>query len=175
MSRFKSQLDNVRVAAPCGADWDSMFGTDRQRFCGLCKLNVYNLSAMTREEAEVFVGRAEGRVCVRYYLRHDGSIITKNCPVGLAALKKRWSRVAHAFGSIVFSLIAGLGFHKATEKIVLAIADRVLVVNQVESVTNVAPDIELEEYRVMNGMMLMRDVPVEEEVHREANAQPPQP
>src|SRR5215204_5124227 len=103
MSRFNSNLDHVRVAAPCSADWDSMFGDDRVRFCGQCKLNVYNLSEMRRAEAELLVGRAEGRVCVRYFQRRDGSIITDNCPVGLRAIKRRLTRVANAIGSMIIS------------------------------------------------------------------------
>ena len=37
-------------------------GPSRQR---QCDLNVYHLSEMSREEAEVFLGEREGRVCVR--------------------------------------------------------------------------------------------------------------
>ena len=111
MSRFKSTLDNVRVAAPCNVDWDWMYGNERVRFCDQCKLNVYNLSEMTKTEAERLVGQAEARVCIRYYQRRDGSILTKNCPVGLAALKRRLSRVATAIGSTVLSFFAGIGVY----------------------------------------------------------------
>ena len=111
MSRFKSSLDDVRVAAPCSVDWDSMYGNERIRFCDQCKLNVYNLSEMTRTEAERLVSQAEGRVCIRYYQRRDGSILTKNCPVGLAAIKRRLSRVATAIGSTVLSFFAGIGVY----------------------------------------------------------------
>jgi hypothetical protein len=86
-----------------------MYGNERVRFCNQCQLNVYNLSEMTKAEAERLVGNAEGRLCVRYYRRRDGSILTQNCPVGLRALKRRMSRVASAIGSTVLSFIAGLG------------------------------------------------------------------
>ena len=52
MRRFSSPLANVSVAAPCPADWDSMIGGDCVRFCSQCQLNVYNLSAMSKFEAE---------------------------------------------------------------------------------------------------------------------------
>ena len=107
--RFNSPLNNVRVAAPCPADWDQMLGNDRSRFCGQCNLNVYNLSAMSRSEAEDFIARSEGRVCIRYYKRTDGSIITENCPVGLRALRKRLSYVARAIASAVIALMTGVG------------------------------------------------------------------
>ena len=115
MARFKSRLDNVRVAAPCNVDWDSMSGNERQRFCSQCQLNVYNLSDMTRAEAEYFVGNAEGRVCIRFYRRRDGSIITNNCPVGLRALKKRMSRMGHAFASALLMFLGSVGIHYAVE------------------------------------------------------------
>ena len=114
MARFTSKLDNVRIAAPCPANWDSMYGNERVRFCGECQLNVYNLSAMSRAEAEELVGQAEGRLCVRYYRRRDGSIITQNCPVGLRALKRRLSRVATAIATSVLSFVAGIVGYRLT-------------------------------------------------------------
>ena len=109
MSRFDSPLDNVRVAAPCSADWEQMIGNERARFCGQCNLNVYNLSSMTKSEAESFIARNEGSVCVRFYRRRDGSIITDNCPVGLRAIRRRMSYLARAVASVVLSLLTGLG------------------------------------------------------------------
>ena len=111
MPRFNSPLDYVRVAAPCDANWDSMFGDERTRFCAQCKLNVYNLSDMTTTEAERLIAQADGRLCVRYYMRRDGSILTNNCPVGLRKIKRRLSRVATAIGSTVVSFLAGVGIH----------------------------------------------------------------
>jgi hypothetical protein len=111
MSRFNHPLDNVRVASPCNADWEQMVGNDRARFCGQCNLNVYNLSSMTREEAERLIGNTEGRLCIRYFSRADGSIITKNCPIGLRAVRRRMSYVARAISSAVLSFLAGLGIY----------------------------------------------------------------
>ena len=116
MARFTSKLNDVRVAAPCPADWDSMYGNERVRFCEQCQLNVYNLSEMSRAEAEELIGRAEGRLCVRYYRRKDGSILTQNCPVGLRGLNRKLSRVAAAIGSSVLSFAAGVGVYQITSK-----------------------------------------------------------
>ena len=104
MQKFTNPLDNIHIASPCSADWNQMFGDGRKRFCGDCKLNVYNLSDMTRSEAENFLIASEGRTCVRFYRRQDGSVLTKDCPVGWQAIKRRVSKVATA----VFSMIAGL-------------------------------------------------------------------
>lgn len=117
MARFNNSLDHVRVAAPCKADWDQMIGSDRVRFCGQCSLNVYNLSAMARLDAESLIARTEGRLCVRFYQRRDGSIITKDCPVGLQAIRRRVTYVAKAISSMVLGLFAGLGVHEAFSNI----------------------------------------------------------
>src|ERR1700716_1584689 len=117
MARFRNPLDHVQVAAPCPADWDQMIGSERVRFCGQCSLNVYNLSSMTRSEAESLIARNEGRLCVRFYRRGDGSIITKDCPVGLRAIRRRVSYVAKAISSLVLGLFAGLGIHKVFQNI----------------------------------------------------------
>jgi hypothetical protein len=109
MTGYTNPLKHVRVAAPCPADWDRMRGDERVRFCDQCSLNVYNLSGMTRREAEALLTQAEGRLCVRFYRRRDGTILTNNCPVGLRALKRRASKVASATLSAVVSFFAGLG------------------------------------------------------------------
>jgi hypothetical protein len=64
-----SPLNNIKIASPCSADWNAMSGDDKKRFCGECKLNVYNLSGMTKDEAENLIIETEGRLCVRFYSR----------------------------------------------------------------------------------------------------------
>lgn len=108
MKRCTNPLDNVRVAAPCTVDWEQMVGSEKVRFCADCQLNVYNLSGMTKQEAEHLIVRHEGRLCVRFYRRRDGTILTDNCPVGLRALKRRLSRMASAVVSMILSFFAGV-------------------------------------------------------------------
>lgn len=111
MSRFSSPvLDNIKIASPCPADWDEMYGDDRKRFCGECKLNVYNLSGMTKDEAEALIMNAEGRLCVRIYRRADGSIITSDCPVGWEKIKQRTRVYATAVASLLMALFTGVLF-----------------------------------------------------------------
>jgi hypothetical protein len=119
MARFRNPLDHVQVAAPCPADWNQMMGSERVRFCGQCSLNVYNLSSMTRADAEHLIARTEGRLCVRFYRRRDGSIITRDCPVGLRAVGRRVSYIAKAVLSLVLGLFAGLSVHEAFANIAL--------------------------------------------------------
>jgi hypothetical protein len=98
-------LNKIRVAAPCNAEWKWMYGTDRVRFCPQCSQNVYNLSAMTREEAELLILRNEERLCARFYRRKDGTIITRNCPVGLQGIRDKWTGAKARIVAAVLSLI----------------------------------------------------------------------
>jgi len=92
-------LGEVRVASPCNADWNAMTGDEQVRFCGKCSKNVYNISAMTTQQAELLIREKEGDLCIRYYQRADGTVMTADCPVG--GRKKRNRRIAFvaAFGA----------------------------------------------------------------------------
>lgn len=111
MNKFTNPLDNIKVASPCSQDWNAMLGDERKRFCGSCNLNVYNLSGMTKDEAEKLILNSEGRLCVRFFKRADGTVLTKDCPVGLVAFKKRISRFAAATASLAFGILGGLGMN----------------------------------------------------------------
>lgn len=97
-------LRKVRVASPCKASWDDMKGDEFVRFCGKCEKNVYDLSALTADQAEALLAeRGESR-CVRFYRRNDGTILTSDCPVGVR--KRFWRRAA---ASAVATGIAAVG------------------------------------------------------------------
>ncbi len=98
-------VQSISIATPCNVDWESMTGDERKRFCGQCKLNVYNVSTMSTREAADFIRHSEGRACVRLYKRKDGTIITDNCPVGLRKLRDR----VMAKSAAVTALFALLG------------------------------------------------------------------
>jgi hypothetical protein len=157
MSRFNSPLDRVRVAAPCRADWDTMLGDERVRFCHQCERNVYNLSDMSKREAEALVSGAEGRLCVRYYRRADGSILTDNCPVGLRALKRRVSRVVNATVSAALGFFAGLGLTPAPRYTIMgAMAYKPAPRQVTETATPVAGEMVVEpreEAQILGRMM----------------------
>ncbi|MEQ1936197.1 MAG: hypothetical protein ABL962_20265, partial [Fimbriimonadaceae bacterium] len=101
-------LDNVRVAKPCSAAWSQMSGDDRVRHCQQCKLNVFNLAGMTAEEARDLIRNREGRTCVRFYRRSDGTLITKDCPMGVAQVRMRVARlIATGAGLVLFAFAFG--------------------------------------------------------------------
>ncbi len=89
---LRFSLDLVTIPNPCPVSWESMQGNARVRFCGECRLNVYNLSEMTRPEAEQLIEQHQGRLCVNFYQRSDGTILTQSCSRALRALQasRRW-------------------------------------------------------------------------------------
>jgi hypothetical protein len=94
-------LQEIRIASPCEASWEQMQGDERSRFCDHCQLHVYNLSAMSAPEAAALVQEKEGRLCVRYYARPDGTMLVQDCPVGFQAARRRvLSRLATAAAAL---------------------------------------------------------------------------
>lgn len=104
-----------------------MNGADRTRFCASCQLNVYNLSAMTKKEAENLIVKTEGRLCVRFYRRADGTVLTQNCPTGLKALKKRISKAAAILFSTITSFYVG---NIITDVFSFSVGDKISVSNR---------------------------------------------
>jgi hypothetical protein len=62
---------------------------------------------MTKDEAENFILRSEGRLCLRICQRRDGTVITRDCPVGWARVKRRISRAYSAALAIAGGFLAG--------------------------------------------------------------------
>jgi hypothetical protein len=84
----KQLLKQVKIASPCHVAWSEMQGDDQVRYCSHCKRNVFNFSAMPEDEAEAIL-RQSGNVCGRIYRRVDGTVLVKDCPVGVAAVRKK--------------------------------------------------------------------------------------
>lgn len=126
----QSPLNNIRIASPCSANWDEMIGDNQKRYCGNCKLNVYNLSGMSKDEAENLLLNSEGRLCVRFFRRQDGTVLTKDCPVGWAKVKQRISRVTTATFSLFIGVFGGLfAFNSFREEKKSVLMGDVAVVN----------------------------------------------
>jgi hypothetical protein len=113
-NRSLPMLARVRVASPCSMRWEEMEGDERTRYCRACRLHVHNLSALSGAEAEALVSRTlvKGeRLCGVYYQRADGSVMTRDCPVGLAAVKarvrRRVARLAAAMGLVATGGVLG--------------------------------------------------------------------
>ncbi|HJU53295.1 MAG TPA: carboxypeptidase-like regulatory domain-containing protein [Pyrinomonadaceae bacterium] len=116
MTRQKDSLDRMRIASPCNVGWENMSGDDRTRFCDQCSLHVYNISALTRDEVALLIKNTEGRICARLHRRVDGTVLTRDCPVGLRALRRRVAKMAGAALTAVISLCAvAVGQSKSQE------------------------------------------------------------
>jgi hypothetical protein len=97
-------LARIHVATPCTADWSQMTGDERVRHCAHCKKDVFNLSDMSRAQAERLIIEMNGDLCARYYQRKDGTILLADCSVGLQ--QKRRTGVLAAGAAM---LLAGAG------------------------------------------------------------------
>jgi hypothetical protein len=111
-------LDDIGVASPCSADWNAMRGDERVRHCPACRLNVYNLSAMSRREAARLVVEREGRLCVRLLRRDDGTLVTDDCRERLRAARRR-GRIAFICALVLVCLFQ-LGLRLAVVRSLIA-------------------------------------------------------
>jgi hypothetical protein len=99
-------LDSIDVAALCPVSWAEMTGDDRVRHCSICQQSVYNLSALTRDAAEDLVRRTEWRLCVRFFRREDGTVMTRDCPVGrLRAVRQQFAVAVSVAAVLLLSLV----------------------------------------------------------------------
>ena len=106
MKTEKFDVNKLRVASPCSVGWGNMAGGESKRFCDLCSLNVYNVSEMSTAEVQDLITESEGHICMRLYKRIDGTVITKDCPVGFRAYQKRLARLAGVALSAILSLFS---------------------------------------------------------------------
>jgi hypothetical protein len=102
-------LNVIRIQSPCHADWESMRGNDRVRFCGDCKLNVFNLSELTRSQAEALINEHQGRLCVRYFQRTDGTILTQDCGRVLRAIRRTRRALSAVAALLLYGVATPLG------------------------------------------------------------------
>jgi len=98
-------LESAKIASPCPARWEDMEGDEHTRFCDGCQKTVFNLSALTAEEAESLLqAHGEGGLCAKLYRRADGTVLTQDCPVGVRRKRLRGVRalaIAAAFGAAI--------------------------------------------------------------------------
>jgi hypothetical protein len=85
-----------------------MAGDDRVRHCSLCQQAVYDVSALTRTEANALITKSTGRLCLRLFRRADGTVMTRDCPVGLVRAARR--RLAGVVGAWAFVFLVALGW-----------------------------------------------------------------
>ena len=78
------------VPNPCPESWDALTPEERGHFCATCQTKVWDLSSMTKAEADALVQELDGDLCVSYRERADGSVAHRPEPlVPLARLRAR--------------------------------------------------------------------------------------
>ena len=89
-----------------------MVGDDAVRFCCICSKNVYDLTAMTPDDAELFlehhVAAGDALPCARIYRRSDGRVLTSECAAGASRRHVRRFAKTLAAGMAGVALVAGL-------------------------------------------------------------------
>jgi hypothetical protein len=70
------ELADVRIGFACKQRWEDMVGDERVRACAGCDRPVFDLSSMTRAEAETVLATRGLTPCVRFYRRPDGTVMT---------------------------------------------------------------------------------------------------
>jgi hypothetical protein len=116
MPSFNNPLEHLEIASPCLVDWETMTGDVQVRFCGQCQQNVYNLSEMSRTEAEQLITEREGRLCVRYYQRTDGTVLTQDCPVGLRKIRQQVAKAAALVAAMLTGVLTLTGVVQAANR-----------------------------------------------------------
>ncbi len=89
-----------------------MVGDDAVRFCCVCSRNVYDLTAMAPDDAELFLARHvsadDALPCGRIYRRNDGRVLTSECPAGASRRHLRRFAKTLAAGVVGAALVGGL-------------------------------------------------------------------
>jgi hypothetical protein len=81
-----------------------MGGNDQVRYCGACRKSVYNLSKMTRSQAEALVAASHGDLCARFVRLPDGTVQTEEPHSHFGLLDRRASPVAAAIVTAVLGV-----------------------------------------------------------------------
>ena len=90
-----------------------MKGDDRVRFCEGCRKNVYNLSALSRDEAERLIQSHDGKLCALLHQRRDGTVLTADCPIGQRTVRER---IALRFAAILAAALTLFGLDALVSK-----------------------------------------------------------
>jgi hypothetical protein len=91
------------IATPCRKSWAGMAGGRRVRGC---RQNVYHLSDLSERDAVALVRRVEGRLCVRYFVRPDGTVLTRDRRETLG--RRLLFRITATVGVLLVGVLAAL-------------------------------------------------------------------
>ena len=96
----------LRIASPCEEPWESMKGDDRVRFCDRCRLNVFNVKSLDEAQLHALFVKSEGQLCGRVYQRRDGTVLTRDCPTGLAKVRRKVLAAAGLIATLLLGIVS---------------------------------------------------------------------
>ncbi len=104
------QLHSIDIPSPCTASWDKMKGDEQVRHCSDCNKNVFNLSAMPEAQAiALLADNADGHLCVRFYRRADGTVMTSDCSTSPRRYARQALRKFPAMASVAVLAMSAAG------------------------------------------------------------------
>ena len=68
---------------------------------------------MTRDEVDALIREKEGRLCVRYYQRADGTILLRDCTVGVRRRRRRRAIAAGIAATLAGAAATGYVVHES--------------------------------------------------------------
>jgi hypothetical protein len=87
-------LDHCSIAAPCDGACGQADGNARVGLCQRCGMFLYDIAGLSANAAQALTANTEGPSNGRLFKRRDGKVMTRNCPVGLEALRARLRKSA---------------------------------------------------------------------------------
>jgi hypothetical protein len=153
------KLADLRLSYACDQRWDDMVGDERVRACTGCNRQVFNLSAMTRTEAEAVMTTRGETPCVRFYRRGDGTVMTSDCPTATRPERRRLTVLASslAAGTALAAASPALAEPPATE----SSASQAVVPPDATATPRdaIVPEVEVNTYEFEMGMMIASPPP----------------
>lgn len=81
-----TSFQEIKIASPCHVPIDKMEDRGSCFHCHDCNLNVYHFSNLTNAEIASLLNQNNEKLCIGMFKREDGTVITKDCPLGLKDL-----------------------------------------------------------------------------------------
>jgi hypothetical protein len=107
MSKRPGKLETLQIPNPCSVGWQNMEGDDKTRFCRACNKPVFNLSAMTRQQAEALLAALRGNLCASLTRNENGMVVTTEAlPKSLPRLHQISKRASSVAGAVISAMMA---------------------------------------------------------------------
>jgi hypothetical protein len=117
-----------------------MKGDDQVRHCQICDRKVFNLSNMAEADGLALLRQHSGRLCVRYYRRSDGTVMTKDC----GFVERTEVRMKSVWASVLTLFLGVVGMSAFTPVMGARIAPATMAKHYVKRVRQLSEEIRIE-------------------------------